>query len=222
MMATIEAGEALKGTTEVLTGTEDFGMMGSTPYDELAATLATGKATTGEAFGRTVAEAIIQRGKGGEYNSRTWSALRLDADYDRLVARVDRLAQALLDALKTEPEAVRAAAADTPMFAIMAQYAEHYGDFHQRDLIDLCRSLRRHVKAKAVQAAAGEVEAAVKPVVIAFHKHPSETMANGLAIFAPVGLKANEREAWLKPYRGCVFARHTHWDEFLTALNAVN
>lgn len=222
MMATIEVGEALKGTTEVLTGSEDFGMLGSTPYDELASTLASGKATTGEAFGRVAAEAIIERGKGGAYNSRTWSALRLNADYDRLVAKVDRLAQALTDALKTEPTAVHAACADTAMFALMAEYAPHYGDYHQRDLVDLCRALKRRVKARPVQAAAADVEAAIAPVLIAFHKHPSETMAHGLAIFLPVGLKAGDRDAWLGSYRGCVFARHTHWDEFLTALNSGN
>ena len=101
-----------------------------------------------------MAEAIIERGKGGEYNSRTWSAIKLDVDYDRLVAKVDRLAKALTDALETEPQAVRTAAGDTRMLSIMAEYAPHYGDYHQRDLIDFCRALDRRVKSKAVRSAA--------------------------------------------------------------------
>ena len=145
MMGTIEVGEALKGVTEVLTASEDFSMMGTTPYDELARGLTSGQATSGAAFGRHVAEAIIERGKYGESNSRTWSAIKLDVDYDRLVAKVDRLAKALTDALETEPEAVRAAAKDTQMFSIMATDAPHYGDYHQRDLIDVCRALDRRV-----------------------------------------------------------------------------
>jgi hypothetical protein len=221
MMGTIEVGEALKGVTEVLTASEDFSMMGATPYDELARGLSTGEATDGEAFGRHVAKTIITRGRFGESNSRTWSAIKLDVKYDRLVANVDRLAKALLDALETEPHAVLAAARDTHMFSIMATYAPHYGDYHQRDLIEFCQTLKRRVKSKAVQAAATEVEAGTRAVILAFHKHPSETMANGLAIYLPHGLPATVREARLKAYRDTAFARHTRWDEFLTALNRV-
>lgn len=218
MMATIEAGEALKGVTAVMTGSEDFSMMGSTPYDELAGALASGKHADGEAFGRFATEAIIQRGKGGAYNSRTWSAIRLNQDYDRLVADVDKLAKALMDAMKTEPEAVRAAAKDTKMFALMAEYAPHYGDYYQRDLIDFCRALKRHVKAKAVLAGADTVEAATRRVLIAVANHPSETMAHGLAIYLPHGLAPATKAARLKAYGDCLFARHTRWDDFLAAL----
>jgi hypothetical protein len=220
MMASIEVGEALKGTVAVLAASEDFCMMGSMPYDDLAGALAA-RPMTGEAFGRHVATALIKHGKGGQYNSRTFSALALDVRYDRLVAKVDRLSTALLKALATEPEAVKAACLDTRMFALMAEYAPHYGDYHQRDLVDLCRALERRVSSPAVKAACADVEAALAPVVLANVVHPTETMAHGLAIYMPVGLKANEREAWLKPYRDCVFARHTHWDEFLDALNAL-
>jgi hypothetical protein len=219
MMMTIEVAEALKGVTAVLTGSEDFAMMGAAPWDDIARPLAEGKARTGEAFGAHVAESIVVRGRWGDLNSRTWSALRLDAGFDRLVRDVDRLAGALLDGLKTEPDAIRGAARRLPMFAIMGQYAAHYGDYHQRDLVGFCRALRVGVKAPAVVAAARTVEDDVAKVLLAFHRHPTETMANGLAIHLPADVPADRIAARLKDYRGTAFARHTRWDEFLSALN---
>lgn len=219
MMGTIETGEALKGVAAVLTASEDLAMMGATPWDEVVAPLAEGKATDGAAFGAHLAEAIVVRGRWGDLNSRTWSALRLDAGWDRLVRDVDRLAGALLDALQAEPQAVRDVARAMPPFALMKKYEPHYGDFHQRDLVGFCRLLRAVVKAPAVHAAARAVEADVQGVLIAFHRRPSETMANGLAIHLPAGMAATKIGPYLEDYRGSAFARHTRWDEFLLALN---
>ena len=222
MLGTIEAGEALKGVTKVLVASEDFAMMGAAPWDDVVTPLAQGTITDGEGFGKHVAEAIVVRGKWGDHNTRTMSALRLDARWDKLVRDVDRLAGALLDALKADPAPVRAAAQGLPMFALMAQYQAHYGDYHQRDLVGFCRKLRAGVKRPAVEAAARTVEADVQAVLAAFHRHPSETMANGLAIHLPTGKGAAKIGAYLADYRGSAFARHTRWDEFLLALNGAD
>lgn len=219
MMATIEVGEAIKGTAKVFTGSEDFSMGGSVPWSEVAGTLANGKNTTGKAFGSYLSEAVVQRGNWGARGSRTWSAISLDENYDRLVSKVDRLAELLIKQLKTDAGPVKKAAAETRMFAIMQEYASHYGDFYQRDLIDFCQALRRNTSDPTVLESAREVEAAVKQVVIGFAKDPSESMANGLAIFLPMGLKPEHVPQRLKTYQDSVFARHTQWDEFLFALN---
>lgn len=220
MMASIEVGEALKGTVAVMNGSEDFSMGGSLPWDIVAGTLAAGNNLDGAAFSRYVTESIIKRGRWGENGSRTWSAIKLDIRFDQLVKSVDKLASALLSAMKSEPVQIRQAAAETQMFAIMKKYAEHYGDFYQRDIIDFCQSLRRNVRDPIVHRVAADVEAAVQEVVIAFANHPSETMAHGLAIYLPHGINHDHVAARLKVYQDSVFAQHTRWDEFLLALNS--
>lgn len=219
MMSAIEVGEALKGTVAVMTGSEDFSMGSSMPYDDVAQALTQGRTPTGEAFAKHLTRSVIEKGKHGERGSRQWSAIALDVRFDRLTRKVDRLSTALLKAMATEPEAVRQAAADTRMFAIMASYKEHYGDYYQRDLIDFCQALRKHVKSAIVKTAAQDVETATRAVVLANVRHPSEAMANGLAIFLPHGFTGEKGVAKLKRYRDSVFAKHTHWDEFLAALN---
>lgn len=220
MMASIEVGEALKGTVSVMTGSEDFSMGGSIPWDAVARELAAGKIDGDEAYAGYMTEATIARGNWGEKGSRQWSAIALDRRFERAVTATDKLATALMRAMKTEPAAVRKAAADTRMFAIMAEYAEHYGDFYQRDMVEFCQALRQHVKDPIVTRAAAEVEAAVKAAVVAHARHPSEAMANGLAIYLPHRKSPKDKSPYSADYEKSLFARHTHWDEFLKALNA--
>lgn len=219
MMSAIEVGEALKGTVAVMTGSEDFSMGASMPYDELARALAEGRGHDGEAYAKFVATAVIQKGKHGDKGSRQWSAIALDQRFERVVRATDKLATALLKAMPAEGQAIRQAAADTRMFAIMADYKEHYGDFYQRDLIEFTQTLRKRVQSPIVREAAQDVEVATRAAVLANMKHPSEAMANGLAIFLPHGLSGDKAAKKLKRYEDSVFARHTRWDEFLTALN---
>lgn len=219
MMATIEAGEALKGTVAVMTGSEDFSMGGSPPWERILAPLATNPRMGGAAFGKTLSAEIVQHGRWGDRGSLTWSAIALDQPFDRLVKEVDRLAGALLVAMETEPDAVRRAASATRPFAIMARYADHYGDFGQRDLVEFCEALETHVKSGPVREDAGRVKAAVAATLVAFEKHPSETMAHGLAIYLPTALKPASRERALAAYEATAFGRHTRWDSFLRALN---
>jgi hypothetical protein len=216
MMATIEVGEAIKGVAATYSGSEDFGIMASLPWDAVTAAAQTPANRTGEGFSRTVSELMLQKGHWGKDGALAWSALRLNRDWDVMVTKVDRLSTALLRTMKSEPEAVRQAARDTHMFAVMSRYKEHYGDFYQRDLTEFCQTLKRRVKDPIVHEAATDVEAAIKRVVIVNSRHSSESMANGLAIFLP-----HDRGATGDGYQKTAFAQHTHWDEFLMALNAV-
>lgn len=220
MMASIEVGEALKGTVSVMTGSEDFSMGGSIPWDEVARGLGSGRFDGDEAYAERLTKLTIEKGNWGAKGSRQWSAIALDNRFDRLVKSTDRLATALLRAMKAEPAAVRRAAADTRMFAIMAEYAEHYGDFYQRDLVEFCQALRKRVEDPIVHKAAQEVEAAVAAAVIANAKHPSEAMANGLAIYLPHRKTPEAKSAYSKDYDQSLFAKHTRWDDFLKVLNA--
>lgn len=213
MMATIEVGEAIKGIAKVYTGSEDFAMGGSRHWAEIAGSLARGESSSSNAFGHAVAAAIV-RDPGG---SRTWSAIRLDANWDALVRRVDRMAKLLIAELKTNPGPIRAAASQTRQFSLMAEYREHYGDFFQRDLVDFCQALRKNSQDLAIAKTANDVESAVKQVLVGFQRDQTETMANGLAIYLPQG---KGLQKGFKLYEKTAFANHTHWDEFLLALNA--
>ncbi|MEB3329230.1 MAG: clostripain-related cysteine peptidase [Candidatus Sericytochromatia bacterium] len=215
MMASIEVGEALKGTVACYTGSEDYAMTGSVPYDELASALLKEDGADGEAFARRVPDAVVHRGRWGDKGSLTWSAIALDQRHDHLVKQVNRLAKALRRALPRERAAIAAAVRATEPFALAAKFQAKYGDPHQRDLIQLCQALERRVQDEHVRESARAVTAATRATVIAFARHPSEAMANGLAIFLPQGPEA----ARLLPfYRTSPFARHTEWDEFLAAL----
>lgn len=217
MMATIEVGEALKGTTEILTGCEDFSFGGSTPYAEVAKALTEGRTLEGEAYAKHLVEATVRRGLWGDKGTRQWSAIRLNGAFDDLVRKVDRLAQALRRALPKERVAIQKAFAELPMFGAMAAYREHYGDFGQRDLMGLARALASKVQDPHVREAAQAVEAGTLPVLVAFDRMPSESMANGLAIFVVTNRK--DATARLPRYRESLFAKHTQWDELLSELN---
>jgi hypothetical protein len=217
MMATIEVGESLKGVTATFNGTEDFSIMASMPWDAVSAAAQVTTNRTGEGFSRTVAQLMIDKGRWGKDGALQWSALRLNRDWDVLVGKVDRLSTALQRALKREPDAVRQAARDTRMFAVMGRFKDHYGDYYQRDLTEFCQTLQRRVQDPIVHTAAKDVEAAIRQVVIVNARHASENMANGLAIFLPHDMQG--RGDLPKAYRDTAFARHTHWDEFLLELN---
>lgn len=214
MMATIEVGEALKGVTKAFAGSEDFSFGGSTPWSKILAETAAAPQVNGEAFLRSLATKVIQQGNYGPgQGSQTWSAIRLNHDFDVLVGLVDRLADALLRRIKTAPREIRALAEQTQMFASMAEYASHYGDYYQRDLTEFCLLLQNS-QDPIVKKAAADVIQATKAVIIAEAHGPKETMAHGLAIYLPLqGMDPN--------YTRSVFAQHTRWDEFLSALNQI-
>jgi hypothetical protein len=219
MMASIEVGEALKGTVAVMSGSEDFSMGGSMPWDEIAGALAAGRTPDEERYAKFLTSSVIAKGKWGDRGSKTWSAIALDQRFDKLTRSVDRLSTALIKAMATEPDAIKKAAADTRIFAIMASYKEHYGDYYQRDLVEFCETLDKNVKSAIVKEAAADVKAATQAAVIAHAAHPSESMTHGLAIFLPHGFTGEQGKRKLSRYTDSVFAKHTHWDEFLAVLN---
>lgn len=211
MMASIEVGEALKGTVKAFAASEDFSFGGSIPWQPILAQMPAG--ANGEVFLRALVDKTIRQGNHGAQGSQTWSAIRLNRDFDVLVAKVDRLADALLRRMKTAPAEVSAAAKATHMFASMAEYASHYGDYYQRDLIEFCQILQRSSADPILQRSAADVIAAVRPVIIAEAHGPKQTMANGLAIYLPLDGRFDPQ------YSRSIFAQHTRWDEFLMAMN---
>ncbi|MDB5100487.1 MAG: peptidase clostripain [Cyanobacteria bacterium RYN_339] len=214
MMASIEVGEAIKGVAEVYSGSEDFSLGDSTPYGRMVSEVQAGRATDGASYGRAMVDAVVHHGNyGADNGSRTWSAIKLDRGFDQLVKDTDRLAGSLVAAMPREGAAIKQAVKATHNFAIMAKWEKEYGDYNQRDLVELCQLLQRASKDAHVQADARAVEADVKQVLVGFAKHPSETMANGLAIFLPVNGGAD-----LKRYRTTSFGRHTRWANFLATL----
>lgn len=211
MMATIEVGDALKGIAQVFSGSEDFSFGGSTPWEHILA-----QQTAQPNFARLIDDTVktpFTRGAFAKEDlSQTWSAIRLNQDFENLVKAVDRLSQALIQAMPAESASIRQAVKSTRMFSSMQKWFDHYGDYNQRDLIDLCQQLLKHSNNPHIREDALLVIAGVKKVVIAEAHSPDQTMANGLAIYLPVNGNPDPN------YSQSIFARRTRWDEFLRLL----
>ncbi len=211
MMATIEVADALKSVTQVLSASEDFSFGGSTPWEYI---LDQHHSTQNmERLIHDTVQTPFTRGAFAKQDlSQTWSAIRLNQDFERLVKSVDRLAKALIVAMPTESQSIRQATKATSMFAAMQRWSADYGDYYQRDLVDFCEQLLRHSQNPHIREDAQAVIAGVKKIVVSEAHTPDQTMAHGLAIYLPVN--GNMDPA----YRDSLFARRTRWDEFLALL----
>lgn len=223
MMASIEVGESIKGIAKSYSGSEDFGMGASFPWSRIFNNLVqNNKISDGEEVLKESVNDVINHGNYGDKGSQTWSAIRLDHNFDVLVSKVDKLSEYLIKRLKVAPNEIKTAAKQTQMFSIMQKYAVHYGDFYQRDLIEFCELLKQNSKDTILNQSTDDVINAVKSVLIAEAHGKEETMAHGLAIYLPISDKlSNYQIAQLNKYRKTAFGSHTKWDEFLMALNGI-
>jgi hypothetical protein len=213
LMATIEVGEAVKGVTETMIGAEDITVT-PIPWDRITAAAQTPAQREPERFCRLVLDSVQTYRKRPTIETMAFSALRLNADWEILIARIDRLSEALIDALKSEPEAVGRAVLATPRLSLMDETHPYYvGDYYQRDLVAFCQTLQQHVQSPAVRQATVETIEGVARVVIAKATDSSQTMADGLSIYLPTWPVA------MDAYAETDFARHTRWDDFLRALH---
>lgn len=223
MMASIEVGESIKGIAKSYSGSEDFGMGASFPWSQIFNNLVqNNKITSGEEVLKESVNDVINHGNYGDKGSQTWSAIRLDHNFDVLVNKVDKLADYLIKRMMVAPNEIKTAAKQTHMFSIMQKYTVHYGDFYQRDLIEFCELLKQNSKDPILNQSANDVINAVKSVLIAEAHGPEETMAHGLAIYLPISDKLSSYQIdQLNKYRKTAFGTHTKWDEFLMALNGI-
>lgn len=214
MMLTIEVGEALKGVTAVLSGSQDYSLTASIPWQHL---LQQGVPSQGESWAKQIVSTTIHQGTHGAQGTRSLGAIRLNRDFDSLIGQVDRLAQALRRRLRVAPAEIMQAARTTPNFSVMRDYEDQFGDFYQRDLGVFCRQLQHHSRDPIVQQAAANTLAAIQRVVVAEAHMPQEQATTGLSIFLPHGGPTTD----LRSYRQTRFARGTQWDEFLAELNGL-
>lgn len=221
MMASVEVGESIKGIAKSFAGSEDFGMGQSFPWNLIFNNLVqNNKISNGEEVLKESVYDVINHGNYGDKGSRTWSAIRLDNNFNDLVKKIDRLSDYLIKRMKVAPNEIINSAKQTHMFSLMQKYSVHYGDFHQRDIIEFCELLQKNTKDAILIKSAGDVIDSVKKVLIAEAHGPEETMAHGLAIYLPVydNMNQSQLEA-INTYNKTTFGQNTKWGAFLLALN---
>jgi len=145
-------------------------------------------------------------------DNRTYSALALDARWDRLVGAVDAFSWALEAGLPLYRDAYEDA----------AKRIQDYGDRDNRDLYDLAHEIALVVDDPLIDATAqGVMDAVDEAVLFSMYRSERYRDSHGVTIWWPrtyedLTYTPNEIDNWAF-YRTLEFAKATHWDEFLAA-----
>jgi hypothetical protein len=140
-------------------------------------------------------------------SSKTWSAVDVGYRFDDLISAVDAWSKALLKDLPHHRKEIRTA------FNHTRSYWEAKMD---KDLYDLAKQINQHVSDPAVHATGRDVMAAVKSVVLWEHHATDKAHSHGITIYGPANEEQKANDLY---YRSLGFAKETHWDEFINALD---
>jgi hypothetical protein len=204
LMNMVEVAYQLKGTSQVVVGSEELEPGEGWPYDRVLEALAARPTMTGAQLGSLIVDRYVASYAG---DSVTQSALDL-ARLDDVAEKVTALAKALTKAIK-----------DAAEFAAVARTLNATQRFDTADFVDLghfCQELAKRSKSAAVKAAAKDTAGALKArggfVIAERHRGPGVSHASGAAIYFPRG-PVN------KAYARLDFAKATGWRAWLDAFH---
>ena len=202
LMSMLEIAYQLRGTADVIVGSEELEPGDGWPYDQIVGALAKRPALTAREVGALVVQRYVASYRGDDVTLSALDLTRVDA----AAKTVDALAAALVKAIRTPAEYQ---AVSRALFG-----AQHYDTKDFIDLHDFCAQLATRTKSAAVKTAARATIAAISGgsglVHASRHKGTSVARSHGVAIYFPRGDAS-------VAYDRLDFARATRWDSFIRA-----
>jgi hypothetical protein len=204
LMNMIEVAYQMRGTAQVMVGSEELEPGSGWPYDGVLDLITTRPTITAPELGQNIVRLYIDSYKSAGI---TQSALDL-GELDSVATAVDRLAKALTRAIAAPAE-----------YTAVARTLNATQRFDTADFVDLghfCQELRKRTKSAAVKAAAKATLDALAVrdgfILAESHKGASVKHSSGAAIYCPRG-PVN------KAYAKLDFARATGWRSFLESFH---
>lgn len=207
MMASLEVMSTVRPYAKAMVGSEDYVGWEGFRYDEVIDALAINPLMSPDELAQTMGAAMILD------DSRTVSAVALDARWDVLQGAMDQLAGALIQGLPKYRSQYEQAWKATQEFS---------GDHVQKDLYHAVENLYNKVPDATVKAAASDVAAALQDIMLYEWHRDAYRGAYGVSIYWPGRTKdrygmytvgINDFDY----YRNSLnLAQTTRWDDFLS------
>jgi Clostripain family len=204
LMNMIEVAYQLKGTSQVVVGSEELEPGEGWPYDRVLETISANPEITASELGSRIVDLYVESYREDSVTQSAFDLEHLDGAADA----VDALAKALTKAIKDPAE-----------FAAVSKALNATQRFDTADFVDLghfCRELSKRSKAASVKSAAKATVDALEArggfVLAERHRGASVGNASGVSIYFPRG-PVN------KAYSRLDFARRVGWRGFLDAFH---
>ena len=204
LMNMIEVAYQLKGTSQVVVGSEELEPGEGWPYDRVLETIAANPEITGSELGRRIVDLYVESYRDDVVTQSAFDLSQLDG----AVETIDALAKALTKAIK-----------DATEFTAVSKALNATQRFDTADFVDLghfCQELSKRSKSAAVKSAAKATTDALKArggfVLAEGHRGGGVSNASGASIYFPRG-PVN------KAYSKLDFAKATGWRAFLDAFH---
>jgi hypothetical protein len=204
LMNMIEVAYQLKGTSQVVVGSEEIEPGEGWPYDRVLETLAASPTMTGSELGPRIVESYVESYRNGNVTQSAFDLAHLDG----AAGSVDAFAKALIKAIK-----------DATEYTAVAKALNATQRFDTADFVDLghfCQEVSKRSKSAPVKAAAkatiDSLTASGGFVLAERHRGTTVGHASGAAIYFPRG-PIN------KAYSRLDFAKATGWRAFLDAFH---
>jgi hypothetical protein len=204
LMNMIEVAYQLKGTSQVVVGSEELEPGEGWPYTRVLETIAANPEITGPELGSRIVDLYVESYRDGNVTQSAFDLERLDG----AAKAIDQLAKALTKAIK-----------DAAEFTAVAKTLNATQRFDTADFVDLghfCQELSKRSKSAAVKSAAKGAADAFKTgegfVLAERHRGTNVSNASGASIYFPRGTVN-------KAYGKLDFAKATGWKAFLDAFH---
>ncbi len=204
LMNMIEVAYQLKGTSQVVVGSEELEPGEGWPYDRVLETIAANPEITGSELGRRIVDLYVEAYRDDVVTQSAFDLAQLDG----AAGTIDALAKALTKAIKHATE-----------FTAVSKALNATQRFDAADFVDLghfCQELSKRSKSVAVKSAAKATSAAIATgggfVLAERHRGAGVSNASGVSIYFPRG-HVN------KAYNKLDFAKATGWRAFLDAFH---
>ena len=207
LMQMIEVCYQIRGTGDIMVGSEEVESMYGWPYDDILTHLTANDQMTITDFAATiVADYIASYDVGSQGNDQdaTLSAVRINNVVTQLTPAIDNFAQQLLSSLDQWQQQIKDA----------RTYTETYLCWNYKDIFDFAFEVNQRVNDENVQGAAQNVMNAITNAVVAEGHLTGHPDSHGLAIYLPTQAQYD------MAYENLDFAVDTNWDEFLRAIGA--
>lgn len=140
--------------------------------------------------------------------SKTWSTVAVDHRLDDLLRAVDKWSIALRNRMASNRRAYHRA---------FDRARSYWAAPMDKDLFDLVKKISHLVPGSRIHARGRAVLDAVSAAVLYEHHASNKAGSHGITIYGPGSKKQQSDNHY---YQSLGFARATHWDEFLRALNS--